>query len=406
MSIRKLRTSNGEVKWEVRVHENGRGSKRITRRFDRKDDAEAFVQDFKEEIKAKATDPFGGITLKDRTFKEEAALWFEDGKLRFTESHAKRVRSILAAFNEAFGEFTLDRFTPQFLSKVQQTEKAKGLSNSSVNRKTEVISAVLNFSTKQRRIPYNPTLGFRKLKREQKEMGFWNQEEAVAFLSKMNQLYPKGHRQRWVYVAYLTALNTSMRAGELWGLQVQDISLEGNSLWVRRQFNRVTLAFGPTKSKKARHVPCSPELLHELRDLIFTGKLRSDDTIFRNEKGHPICHDNFADRQFAKDLQAWGGKRVRFHDLRHTATTLMIASGVDIKTVKEICGHADIATTMNYVHLLSGSIANVAEDVPLMRHVDLRKRLIKTGQRKLPFLEPRVLLRDLKTVVRWQRPKC
>lgn len=39
----------------------------------------------------------------------------------------------------------------------------------------------------------------------------------------------------------------------------------------------------------------------------------------------------------------------------------MIANGVDIKTVKEICGHADITTTMNYVHLLSGSIANVSK---------------------------------------------
>ncbi|MFN8845813.1 MAG: tyrosine-type recombinase/integrase, partial [Bdellovibrionales bacterium] len=82
---------------------------------------------------------------------------------------------------------------------------------------------------------------------------------------------------------------------------------------------------------------------------------------FRNEKGLPICHDNFSDRQFAKDLKAWGGKRIRFHDLRHTSTTLMIANGVDIKTVKEICGHADITTTMNYVHLLSGSIANVSK---------------------------------------------
>ena len=47
--------------------------------------------------------------------------------------------------------------------------------------------------------------------------------------------------------------------------------------------------------------------------------------------------------------------------MRHTATTLMIAGGVDIKTVKEICGHADIATTMNYVHLITGSVNKVAQ---------------------------------------------
>lgn len=361
MSIRKVKTSAGDLKWEVRVHENGRGSKRVTRRFDRKNDAEAFVQDLKTELKAREKDPFAGISLKDRVFKDEAEFWFNDGKLRFTESHIKRAQGILKTVIQEFGNYTMDKFTPELLSKMQQAEKGKGLSNSSVNRKTEVITAILNFSTKQRRIPYNPSVGFRKLKRENKEMQFWNQEQAVSFLSKMNEFYPAGTKQRWVYVSYLMALNTSMRAGEIWGLQVHDIALEGNSLWVRRQFNRVTLDFGPTKGKKARHVPCPEDLHFELLQLIKNQKLKAEDTIFRNEKGLPVCHDNFSDRQFAKDLKAWGGKKIRFHDLRHTATTLMIANGVDIKTVKEICGHADITTTMNYVHLLSGSIANVAK---------------------------------------------
>lgn len=361
MSIRKVKTSAGDFKWEVRVHENGRGSKRVTRRFDRKNDAEAFVQDFKAEIKAREKDPFAGISLKDRNFKDEAEFWFNDGKLRFTESHIKRAQGILKTVIAEFGNHTMDKFTPELLSKIQQSEKGKGLSNSSVNRKTEVITAILNFSTKQRRIPYNPSVGFRKLKRETKEMQFWNQEEAISFLSRMNEIYPTGSKQRWIYVAYMMALNTGMRAGEIWGLQVHDIAPEGSSLWIRRQFNRVTLDFGPTKGKKARHVPCSDDLYRELQQLIKNQKLKADDTIFRNEKGLPVCHDNFSDRQFGKDTKAWGGKRIRFHDLRHTATTLMIANGVDIKTVKEICGHADITTTMNYVHLLSGSIANVAK---------------------------------------------
>lgn len=361
MSIRKIKIKTGETKWEVREHENGRGSKRVTRRFDRKVDAEAFLQEFKNEMKAKEKDPFAGISLRDRTFKEEAEFWFNDGKLRFTESHIKRAQGILKTVIAEYGNFTMDKFTPELLTKIQQAEKQKKLSNSSVNRKTEVITAILNFSTKQRRIPYNPSVGFRKLKRETKEMQFWNQEEAVSFLSKMNELYPEGSKQRWIYVAYLMALNTSMRAGEIWGLQVHDIAVEGTSIWVRRQFNRVTLDFGPTKGKKARHVPCSEDLFKELQQLIKTQKLKATDTIFRNEKGLPVCHDNFSDRQFGKDVKAWGGKRLRFHDLRHTATTLMIANGIDIKTVKEICGHADIATTMNYVHLLSGSIANVSK---------------------------------------------
>ncbi len=74
----------------------------------------------------------------------------------------------------------------------------------------------------------------------------------------------------------------------------------------------------------------------------------------------PVDHDKFQ-KIFKADLKAWGGKVIRFHDMRHTATTLLIASGVDLKTVQSICGHEDIKTTMNYVHLIGDRIKEVAK---------------------------------------------
>lgn len=157
------------------------------------------------------------------------------------------------------------------------------------------------------------------------------------------------------------AINTGARAGEIWGLQVHDIASDGKSIWIRRQFNRVTLDFGPTKGKKARHVPCSEALLFELNQIIKNKNLKGEDTIFRNENGLPVCHDNFLDRQFMKDLAAWGGKQIRFHDMRHTATTLMMSMGIDARTIQDVCGHSDITTTMGYSHLLPGSVARVSQ---------------------------------------------
>ena len=72
MSIQKTKTSTGEIKWLVRLHEDGRGSKRIHRSFDRKNDAEGFIQEIKEEQRKRETDPFAGISLKDRKFRDEA----------------------------------------------------------------------------------------------------------------------------------------------------------------------------------------------------------------------------------------------------------------------------------------------------------------------------------------------
>lgn len=361
MSIKKITRSNGDAKWEVRVHENGRGSKRIKRVFDKKVEAEKFLHDYKHELKLKAASPYKDCNFEDRIFKEEAEYWLNAGELRFSKGHIIRSRGVLKELYPKYGDLKLDRFTPELLSRYQQSEKAKGLSNSTVNRKTEIIMAILNYSTKHRRIPFNPALGFTKLRKEGKEMSFWTEPEALSFLTAVDEWYPVHHEKRWVYIAYLLALNAGLRAGEIWGLKPIDMAQDGKSLWIRRQFNRVTLDFGLTKGKKSRFVPCPGILCDELKRWIAKHGVKPEETIFQNDQGKPICHDNFSDRQFTKDVKNWGGRKIRFHDLRHTATTLMISRGIDIKTVKEVCGHADISTTMNYVHMVAGSVEKLSE---------------------------------------------
>lgn len=362
MSIKKVILPNKETRWVVRIYEGGRGSKRINRRFDRKSDAEAFLDQQRSERRERDLNPYKTMTFKDRTFEGEALYWLEDGKNRFSASHMKRIEGVLKEIFPAYGKLTLDRFIPELLTKFQTAQKNLGHSDATVNRKTEIITAILNHSTRQRRIPFFPATGFRKLKKTKTEMNFWSKEEAQGFLAYAQEKYPQGSSSRWVYVSYLTALNTALRAGEIWGLRPMDISPEGQVLMIRRQFNRVSNDFGPTKGRKSRLVPCQKELLEELQSLISIRNIGLEETIFMNEQRKPICHDNFSDRQFLKDLAEWGGRKIRFHDLRHTATTLMIASNqIDIKTVKEICGHSDIATTMNYIHLVPGNVQNVAK---------------------------------------------
>lgn len=293
--------------------------------------------------------------------RSEAQNWLRNGKLHFSASHLVRVTAILKELDREFGKMPLAALTPDVLSKYQQSERAKGLKSATVNRKTEVVMAVLNFAVKQRRIAYNPCVGFQKFRSERLEMRFWTEQEVASFLEYTDRMHFFGGESRWVHIVYLLAICSGLRAGEIWGLKAQDISPDGKVIRVQRQYNRVTKEMCLTKSRKSRTVPC-PQFLHfELVSWIQREKILGDQTLFSNRQGKPICHDNFADRNFAKDLEAWGGKRIRFHDLRHTATTLLISKGVDIKTVKEICGHSDISTTMNYIHLVGGSIERVSE---------------------------------------------
>jgi integrase len=351
MSIAKVKTAQGAVKWEVRLKPRGRGSKEIRRRFDKKRDAEDFEDEIRSQTKELDRTGFSGDVMEQRVFSEEADYWLLANQYKFSASHKKRVEGVLKEILPKFGRYCLKRFNPGLLVDFQHQQMKLGKSPSTVNRKTEVITSVMNFSFKHRRIPYNPTVGFTKLKQKPAEMGFWEKDEAIDFLGCMDELHPKGSATRWRYVVYLLALNTAMRAGEIWGLMPQDFSKDGHSIYVTRQYNRVTKSFGLTKGKNNRHVPCNQTLKAELLELIERDDVKMDEPVFKSKDGTAKNHDSFG--------------KIRFHDLRHTATTLMLAEGADIKTVKEVCGHRDIVTTMNYVHLLGESVLNLSKTFDL-----------------------------------------
>ena len=221
------------------------------------------------------------------------------------------------------GDLTLDKFTPNFINAYQRQEKELGLKNETINKQVQVVASVLNFSVKQKTIPFNPINGFAKLKVGGKEMYFWSQQEARSFLRYADNRYPKGSSNLWVYVVYLVAINTGLRAGELWGLKVLDISPESKRIFICRQFERIKCVYAPTKGRNTRAVPANDLVIEEL--LGITRGFSNDSPVFRNEQGNPIHHDNFIGRKFDKDLKEWGGRVIRFHDLRHTAITLLMA---------------------------------------------------------------------------------
>ena len=77
------------------------------------------------------------------------------------------------------------------------------------------------------------------------------------------------------------------------------------------------------------------------------------DLVFTTGRGHPLDGNNVRTRFFAPLLARAGLPPMRFHGLGHTAATLLIAEGVNIKVASEMFGHADITTTLRiYSHVL------------------------------------------------------
>jgi integrase len=365
MSLRKIVSKkSSEVRWEVRAYTDGRGSTRLKRVFDRKVDAEAYQEELNRRKKENERLGPEARAFEDTTFRAEAEYWIENRGVEFSPGHRRRVDGILEEILPVYGELPPNYISPSRLSEFRRKELARGSSPATVNRKTDVFIAVLNHSVGQRRIAFNPANGFKKLKEVREDMRFWERPEAEAFLEFASAKYPLGSEQRWVYVVYLLTINTAMRAGEVWGFQPRDLIQGGELIHVQRQWDlnvKGDIKFRPPKGKKSRRVPCNEVLRGELTELIRSRRTPPERTVFQTRAGTPVSQDNFDDRTFQPDIQESGVKRIRFHDLRHTGTSLMIAQGYDIRTVQEICGHKDISTTMRYVHLLGDSIRKVAQ---------------------------------------------
>lgn len=84
--------------------------------------------------------------------------------------------------------------------------------------------------------------------------------------------------------------------------------------------------------------------------------------VFTTGRGHPLDGNNIRTRSFARLLARAGLPSMRFHTLRHSAATLLMAEGVPVKVASELLGHADISTTLRiYSHVLP-SMQDAAAD--------------------------------------------
>ena len=365
MKIRKVKTKKGEFRWEVNTHLHGRGSKRIRRRFARKIDADNFIREYHSNSLASEEKRSG--TFEGTTFKEEAEFWVKQNELRFSGAYKLVIQGVLRELVPMLGSKSLNYFSPCSLVKLQIQLKQRKITNHTVNRKIKIIIAILNHSVLMRRIPYNPAVGIKQLPlTDSKDADFWIAQEAQDFLTFTSAVYPEDSADRWKYVVYLLALNTGMRSGEIWGLYIKNLIFHKGLIHIQGQYNDHTRQFQKTKGKETRYVPMNEALQQELKLLLNKRKSSDNELVFANQMGRPVSHANFKNRAFFKDLERWGGKSIRFHDLRHTALTLMVSDGVDLRTVQAVAGHKQIGTTMRYTHLVADNIQKLSKSFSVL----------------------------------------
>lgn len=138
---------------------------------------------------------------------------------------------------------------------------------------------------------------------------------------------------------------TGLRLGECRRLDVEDVDVARSRLLVKR-----------AKSGRGREVPITAPVLAML-DL--DGAARP---LFCSANGGRIDTNNWRARVFAPACEKAGLQGLRIHDLRHTAASLMVASGATVKDVQAALGHASAAMTLDvYAHLFDGGLDVVGE---------------------------------------------
>jgi integrase len=146
---------------------------------------------------------------------------------------------------------------------------------------------------------------------------------------------------------FITAAFTGMRTGELRALRWRDVDFPRSVVRVRASYAAGELSF--PKSGKVRSVPMVDEVAVKLARLSerehFTG---NDDLVFAEADGSWLNDDRLR-RRYELAMKESGIRRLRFHDLRHTFGSLAITRA-DIVEVQAWMGHANIQTTMRYLH--------------------------------------------------------
>jgi integrase len=233
--------------------------------------------------------------------------------------------------------------------------KADGLSHSTIKKYLEIIRNSLEYAIDYNLVAKNAATKVKLPKALNKEMKVWNQEEANRFLNKAKDDH--------CYVVFQLALSTGMRQGEILGLRWRDVDLDKGLLYIKQtlsQDGKTFLTGAKTKSSirtinlSGSTIKCLKEQrLVTAKEKLSLGPIYQDnDLVASTHHGSPHNPANIR-RSFNRIIKQANLSKIRFHDLRHTHATLLLAQGVNIKVISERLGHSNIKVTLDtYSHVL------------------------------------------------------
>jgi integrase len=322
------------------------------------------------------------------TVRRWLEMWLDAVRSEISPKAYERYSEIVRCYLvPAFGHFPLTKLAPIQIQNAysawatggRRDGKLGGLSPLTRRYVHVILKSALSRAVEQQLLARNPADALKKRlpKVERREITTLTVEQSAHLLDSIKQMH--------LYWPVLLALATGMRRGEILALRWKNVDLDRGMLSVVQSLEQTTdgLRFKDSKTGRNRAIPLPTFTIEELRRL----KRQQAETLLRlgirlsgetlvccREDGEPkqprsVTHEFAHLLASKKDLP-----RVRFHDLRHSHATQLLASGVHPKIAQERLGHSTITTTMDLYSHVTDTMQSDA-----VAKLDAAFRLVITG---------------------------
>ena len=296
--------------------------------------------------------------------------WLQEVERSLAPKTFRRYQEIVEQhLGPELGRIKLVKLTPHDVNMMMRRRQDAGLAPRTVLHMRAVLRHALNVAIRRGELHRNAAALAEPIKMVARNVRPMPPQEAQAILAAF-----EGHPLEPIVGV---ALWTGLRQAEILGLRWCDVDLDRRRITVAGSLQRIAgeWCLVPPKTRRSARTIATPEPLvpvlrarrvTQARQRALLGDAWSDtirDLVFTTAIGTPLTGTTVTNR-FQWTLRHKGLPARRFHDLRHGCATLLLASGVDLKTVSAILGHSTIAITADtYAGVLHSLHADAAERI-------------------------------------------
>ena len=299
---------------------------------------------------------------KPSTLRDHRSLLAEPGQTYRRGSGTSRGQ-IMAAL----GDRPAREVTTREIEDLLRSIASSGVAPRTINKSRQLVCAIFNYGTRPSTydLPANPAQpADRRREPDAAALAFYSPEQIETLASAIvagahrdpsrpalssDEIVARAREDAQDAELIRVAAYAGLRRGELVVFRWRDVDFAGRKLIVRRALSG-EIEVRSTKSRRARQVPLPDQAANALERLKQRGDFaRPDDYVFASRLGRRLDPSALR-RRFERARDAAGLEPLRFHDLRHTYGSLLVAGGIDLPSVKAAMGHSHITTTERYLH--------------------------------------------------------